>query len=630
VTLPVTVATEDAAKARRFVSLRLRLLAMVLLVLVPWLALVLFTQADERKVAIANVGDDAMALVHIVTSNQAAQIEAARQLMLALARLPQLRRNDPTACSALLAEMLKAYPLYLNMGVIEPDGDLACSALPLGAPINLADRSYFEMAIQTRDFVVGDYQTGRVTKLPAINYAYPLLDAAGNVGSVIYIAQNLDWLTVALAGVQLPKGAVLAVTDANGTVLARVPHADGAVGKRLEEPALVAAMAGRKERGLVESEDAGGIGRLWAYAPLIAGNELHAMIGISKSVAFADIDRRLARNLFAFALVMLLALPAAWFGANRILRQVDALVAATRRLASGDLEARAPSRAGRNEIELLSGSFNRMAEMLQARDRALRLADERTRAAEVELAVTKAHIEIARRIQQSMLPDDPLSLAGVRFAGRCIPAADVGGDYFGYFANGEAGVDGLIGDVSGHGIGAALMMVEARTTFMSARLVEESAAAVLSKVNELLHDDLDRAQLFMTACCMTFDATTGDLTYANAGHPAPLVLRAGESRCTPLRAEGILLGIQKDARFDQVELRMNTGDVVVFFTDGITEACNEAGDFFGVGGLEEVIVSNGHMEPEPLIDAVLAALERFAAGRPFDDDCTIVAMKVTG
>ena len=271
-------------------------------------------------------------------------------------------------------------------------------------------------------------------------------------------------------------------------------------------------IAGRKERGLVESEDAGGIGRLWAYAPLIAGNDFHAMIGVSKSVAFADIDRRLARNLFAFGLVTVLALAAAWFGANRILRQVDALVAATRRLASGDLEARAPSTAGRNEIELLAGSFNRMAEMLQARDRALRLAEERTRAAEVELAVTKAHIDIARKIQQSLLPDDPLSLAGVRFAGRCIPAADVGGDYFGYFANGESGVDSLIGDVSGHGIGAALMMAEARTTFMSARLVEDSAAAILSKLNALLHDDLDRAQLFMTACCMTFDATTRELT----------------------------------------------------------------------------------------------------------------------
>ena len=628
--LPMTVASEDSRKARRYVSLRVRLLAIVLLVLVPWLALVLFTQAEERKVAIADVGDDAMRLVHIVTSNQAAQIEAARQLLMALARLPQLRNKDPAACSALMAEMLKAYPLYLNMGVIDADGDVTCSAVPLREPVNLADRLYFELAIQTRDFVVGDYQTGRVTKLPAINYAYPLLDAAGDVEAVIYIAQNLDWLTMALAGVQLPSGAVLAVTDRNGTVLARVPPAEGAVGMRLAEPALMAAIAGRKERGLVESEDADGSGRLWAYAPLIAGTDLHAMIGVSKSVAFADIDRRLVRNLFAFGLVTVLALAAAWFGANQILRQVDALVAATRRLASGDLEARAPPTAGRNEIELLAGSFNQMAGMLQARDRALRLSEERIRAAEVELAVTKAHIDIARRIQRSLLPDDPLSLAGVRFAGRCIPAAAVGGDYFGYFADGESGVDSLIGDVSGHGVGAALMMAEARTTFMSARLVEDSAAAVLSKLNDLLHDDLDRAQLFMTACCMTFDPTTGVLTYANAGHPAALVLRAGQSRCVSLRAEGVLLGIQKGARFDQIELRMKSGDVVVLYTDGITDVCNEAGDFFGVRGLEEAIVANGYMEPESLIDAVLAALERFAAGRPFDDDCTIVVMKVTG
>jgi serine phosphatase RsbU (regulator of sigma subunit) len=174
------------------------------------------------------------------------------------------------------------------------------------------------------------------------------------------------------------------------------------------------------------------------------------------------------------------------------------------------------------------------------------------------------------------------------------------------------------------------MMAEARTTFMSARLVEGSAAAVLSKINDVLHDDLDRAQLFMTASCMAFDAATGVLTYANAGHPAALVLQAGQSRCVPLHAEGVLLGIQKNARFEQVELPMQAGDVVVFYTDGITEVCNEAGDFFGVRRLEEAIVSNARREPEPLIDAVLAELGRFAAGRPFDDDCTIVVMQVTG
>ena len=129
--LPSTVAAEDVAKSRRFVSLRARLLAIVLLVLIPWLVLVIFTQADERKVAIANVGDDAMALVHIVTSNQAAQVEAARQLLMAFARLPQLRSKDRVACSALMAEMLKAYPLYLNIGLVEPDGDITCSGVPM-------------------------------------------------------------------------------------------------------------------------------------------------------------------------------------------------------------------------------------------------------------------------------------------------------------------------------------------------------------------------------------------------------------------------------------------------------------------------------------------------------------------
>ena len=600
---------------------------MVLLVLVPWLALVIFTQADERKVAIAKVGDDAMALVHIVTSNQASQMEAARQLLMAFARLPLLRNGDRAACSALMAEMLKAYPLYLNIGLIEPDGSITCSAVPLREPVNVADRLYFELAIQKRDFVVGDYQTGRVTKLPSINYAYPLLDAGGNVQAVIYIAQNLDWLTLALAGVQLPSGAILAVTDRNGTVLARVPPAEGTLGLRLAEPALAGALAGTAARGLVETDDARSGSRLWAFAPLIAGTDFHAMIGLSKSVAFADIDRRLARNLAAFGLVTVLALAAAWFFAGRILRQVDALVAATRRLASGDLDARASSMGGRNEIDLLAGSFNRMAGTLQSRERALRLAEERTRAAEVELAVSRAHSDIARKIQQSLLPEDPLGLGGARFAGRCLPAADVGGDYFGYFPRGESGVDTLIGDVSGHGVGAALIMAAARTTFMSARLVEQSAAGILSRLNALLHDDLDHADLFMTASCATFDASTRELRYASAGHPAALVLEAGTSRCVPLRANGLVLGFQRDVAFDEVKVRVNPGDVVVLYTDGISEASNDAGEFFGIGRLEEAIVAHRHADPEAMIDGVFAALERFSAGRSYDDDCTIVVMQ---
>jgi hypothetical protein len=105
-----------------------------------------------------------------VTSNQAGQ--AARQLLTAFSRLPQLHR-DPAQCSAFLEEMLAAYPLYLNFGVAEPGGDLRCSAA--------ADRMYFKTAMRTGQFAIGDYQIGRVTRLPSINYGYPLANSSGTV-----------------------------------------------------------------------------------------------------------------------------------------------------------------------------------------------------------------------------------------------------------------------------------------------------------------------------------------------------------------------------------------------------------------------------------------------------------------
>jgi sigma-B regulation protein RsbU (phosphoserine phosphatase) len=270
-----------------------------------------------------------------------------------------------------------------------------------------------------------------------------------------------------------------------------------------------------------------------------------------------------------------------------------------------------------------------MSANLQARDRDLRIAEERTRTAEIELAVTRAHLDIAKQIQQSLLPEDPLTLAGVRFAGRCIPAGDVGGDYFGYFPRGRNSVDSFVGDVSGHGVGAALLMAEARTTFMAERLVAPSAAQILAKLNGLLHDDLDRAGLFMTACCATFDGGTRELSYANAGHPPALLLRADEAHCTLLDADGMLLGIRKEADFAELKVKLQRGDIVVFYTDGITETHNETDDLFGSDRLGEAVVTHRAEDPETLIASVLAALDRFAGVRPRDDDLTIVVMKLT-
>jgi serine phosphatase RsbU (regulator of sigma subunit) len=621
---------EARAARKRYFSLRLRLVTLVALISLPWLALVLYTQADERRVANAHVNDDAMRVIRIVASNQAAQIEGARQLLGAFERLTQLRGSDVDACHAFLVDMLVTSPSFINFIVVASDGKVLCSAVTMSAAVDVADRPYFVRATQTKRFAVGDYQVGRITHQPSIGYAQPILDGAGNVRAVLVAVQNLDWLGAALSDVPFPSGAVLVVTDGNGTVLAHVPDRESWVGRTLPEEHVLASLSSAKGGGIVEADDAQGVRRLWAYAPLLAGVNLHATMGVPKSIAFADIESRFRRNLAALAVVTLAALGAAWFGGGFfIVRQVDALVAATRRLASGELGTRAPLVGGRSELALLAQSFNDMAATLEARDRELRLAEERTRAAEIDLAVTHAQMDIARQIQKSLLPDDPLSGAGVLYAGRCIPATAVGGDYFGYFPRGPTTIDSFVGDVSGHGVGAALLMAEARTTFLAERLVAPSAAQILAKLNELLHDDLDRAQLFMTACCATFDTGTRVLSYANAGHPPALLLRAGESTCAALNADGCFLGVQRDLAFTEVKVRLAAGDIVVFYTDGITEAQDVSGQFYGVDRLNAAIAAHRDEDPEPLVASVLGDLDRFGGAVKREDDVTIVVMKLT-
>jgi serine phosphatase RsbU (regulator of sigma subunit) len=621
---PPAVAASESPPAR-FVSLRVRLLGLVMLVLVPWLALVLYGQFDERKAAIAGVKRDAMRVLDIVTRDQAAQIEAARQLLTTLARLPQLR--SPAACAPLLAELLEAYSQYRNFVVIGADGNITCSAVPASGPVNVSDRTYFKRAMETRRFAVGDYLIGRITLVPAIAFALPLPSADGRVDSIVVVTQGLSWLKAEAGQLDLPPGATLALTDPNGTVLAHVPPEEGMVGNPLPEKDVLAAFASAPESGVVEADDAHGVRRLWVHAPTIAGVNMGATIGVSREAAFAAIDRHLVRNLLALGVVTILAIAAAWFGGGLMLRQVDALVAATRRLASGDLDARAPSTAERNELDLLARAFNRMAATLQARDRELRIAEEKTRVAEVELAVTRAHLDIAKQIQQSLLPQDPLAVGRIRVAGRCVPAEAVGGDYFGYFPRSGDGVDSFVGDVAGHGVGAALLMAEARTTFLTERLGSSSAADTLAKLNALLYDDLDRAKMFMTACCATFDATKRELSYANAGHPPAILLRSGETQCTTIEAHGGLLGIDKDARFAEATVKLHGGDIVVFYTDGVTERSNATGEFFGADRLNELVVAHRDDTPEAMIDAVFEAVNRFAGAREHEDDLTVVVMK---
>jgi signal transduction histidine kinase len=366
-----------------FASLRFRLLLLVLLAVVPALGLTLYTNVELRRLAAADVKEEALRLARIAASDQEDTIKDTRQLLFALAQLPEAHSTDPTACSALF-ELLNQYPQYALLGVIARDGDLSCSTLPMSGPVNLADRNYFQLVLQTRDFAISDYQNDQISGKATLDLGYPVLDEAGQVQAVVFASLDLTWLNQLAAEARLPKGSTFTVIDRNGTVLVRYPDPGMWVGQSVPEAPVVETILTQRGEGTAEAYGVDGIPRLFAFTPLSdasGGGDVYVSIGIPTAVAFANANRVLVRHLIGLGLVMILALAAAWFGGHLfILRWVNMLVSATKRLSAGDLSVRTGLPYGQGELSQLAHAFDEMAESLELAHRMLeqRVAD-RTR-----------------------------------------------------------------------------------------------------------------------------------------------------------------------------------------------------------------------------------------------------------
>lgn len=237
-------------------------------------------------------------------------------------------------------------------------------------------------------------------------------------------------------------------------------------------------------------------------------------------------------------------------------------------------------------------------------------------------------MELARQIQLSLLPTIPPELPGVRFGGRCVPAAHVGGDYYDYYRRDNGVVDLVIADVSGHSIGAALMTAEVRSVLHAEVHSFDSSGAILAALNDILYDDLNQAGLYLTLFYIKYDTATRMLTYANAGHVPPLLSRRHEAACRELDAEGLLLGVRKKVTFEEGEIQLQEGDLLLLYTDGVTEAQNEAGDMFGRTRLCDILHTMHDEPPRAIIDAVLREVALFTGFAAQEDDVTMVVMKV--
>lgn len=188
-----------------FASLRFRLILLVLFAVIPSLGLMLYTGFEQRRLAGIEAKTETQRLVRFISAKQQQLIEGTRQLLTILARLPVVLSCNPDPCCTLFANMMRQYPQYANIGAATPDGHVFASAVPLSGPVNAADRTYFQRAVKTRDFAIGDYQIGRITGKASINFGYPVFDTRGQIKAIIFAALNLSWLNYLAAEAHLPR-----------------------------------------------------------------------------------------------------------------------------------------------------------------------------------------------------------------------------------------------------------------------------------------------------------------------------------------------------------------------------------------------------------------------------------------
>lgn len=234
----------------------------------------------------------------------------------------------------------------------------------------------------------------------------------------------------------------------------------------------------------------------------------------------------------------------------------------------------------------------------------------------------------ASKIQQSLLPDVPPAMRGVRMACRSIPAHVVGGDYYDFFRWDDSNLDLVIADVSGHNLGSALIMVETRSVLRAHAFRSGNAGDALAVLNELLYDDLSRTELFISMFYAKFSAESRFLSYANGGHNPPLLLRCGQPGYFELDADGMVLGVLKGVAFEEKDLLLREGDVLTFYTDGITESPNDTGELFGTERLYQAIYAYRGAPPEEIIEGVLKRVHEFSGQKTLRDDVSLVVLKI--
>jgi serine phosphatase RsbU (regulator of sigma subunit) len=298
---------------------------------------------------------------------------------------------------------------------------------------------------------------------------------------------------------------------------------------------------------------------------------------------------------------------------GRLTRDLSVLGDGVRRIADGDYTTRVPVRS-KDEVGQLATAFNVMAADVERHQRAA-VGQERIR----------RELELGRQIQNDMLPREPLRLGLTEVRGVSVPAREVGGDFFNYFELPDGRIALLVGDVSGKGVGAALLMANIQASLRTRLALGQGLSDVMHAIDRDVEVD-SPGPTYATLFVGILDRNTRELRYVNAGHNPQFVLRLGGG-IEGLVSTGLPVGMLAGRGYTEAQVQLAAGDLLFFYTDGCVEAENSAGDMFGSERLEALLAA-GFDGTDDVLARVEEAVKGFRAGQEASDDATTMAVRV--
>lgn len=274
--------------------------------------------------------------------------------------------------------------------------------------------------------------------------------------------------------------------------------------------------------------------------------------------------------------------------------------------------------------ETLKNYTDHLQSVVESRTSELRSAQDKI----VAQKGLQQEMDLARQVQTSLLAQEIPQMDGYVFAATAIPARYVGGDFYDFVRKNDV-CNVTLADISGKGIPAAMLTSTARTLIRAAMKYESQPALVLSNMQDAIYPDLSHAEMFGTFFAASLDPKTATLTYANAGHTETIWWQHKNQRIERLPATALPIGIIPNNEIVQKEILLCPGDILVFYSDGITETFNPQDELFGVDRLMEIVRKNEDDLAHTLAQRILTEVDGFANGAPLVDDLTLVVLKVT-